>query len=145
MTIAFDQLVRVHFHERAVFAGARLGFVRVADNVLCFRRILGTKDHFMPVGKPAPPRPRRLDFFTSSMMDSGVICCRAFSSAFVAAVFQINVNLAGILDAPTSADERGFKRIAVVKSATDDRFGSRFAALVEFFEMRSNFRMVRFS
>jgi hypothetical protein len=28
------------------------------------------KDHFRPVGKPAPPRPRRPDFFISSMMAS---------------------------------------------------------------------------
>ena len=38
---------------------------------------LGTKLHFSPVGNPAPPRPRRFDFFTSSM-----IVCGAIPSAF---------------------------------------------------------------
>ena len=35
---------------------------------------LGMKLHFMPVGNAAPPRPRRLDFFTSSVMAAGSIC-----------------------------------------------------------------------
>ena len=37
---AFNQLVRVHLHQRPVLAGARLAFIRVAKHVLCFRRIL---------------------------------------------------------------------------------------------------------
>ena len=40
----------------------------------------GMKLHFMPVGKPAPPRPRRPESLTAVMMSSG-----AMPSAFLAA------------------------------------------------------------
>ena len=43
---------------------------------------LGMKPHFTPVGKPAPPRPRRFDAFIWLMMSSWVI-----ESAFLAAVY----------------------------------------------------------
>jgi len=38
-----------------------------------FGVFLSTNCHFMPVGNPAPPRPRSPDFLTSSMTSSGVI------------------------------------------------------------------------
>jgi hypothetical protein len=39
------------------------------------------KPHFMPVGNPAPPRPRRPAFLTSSIMAAGVIDVTDFFSA----------------------------------------------------------------
>ena len=40
---------------------------------------LGTKPHFMPVGNPAPPRPRRPDAFTASITWPGAIDSAFFS------------------------------------------------------------------
>ena len=36
-------------------------------------RSFGRNPHLTPAGNPAPPRPRRFAFFTSSMIASGVI------------------------------------------------------------------------
>ncbi len=35
-------------------------------------KLFGMNDHLSPVGKPAPPRPRSADFFTSAITASGV-------------------------------------------------------------------------
>ena len=41
----------------------------------------GMKDHFIPVGNPAPPRPRRPESFTAAMMSSCAIVSAFLSEA----------------------------------------------------------------
>ncbi len=45
----------------------------------------GMKPHFMPVGKPAPPRPRRPESLTAAMMSSGAMRERLRQRAVAAA------------------------------------------------------------
>src|SRR5438034_2384562 len=45
-----------------------------------FPVFLGTNPNLTPVGKPAPPRPRRPDFLTISMMSLGLQSLRALRS-----------------------------------------------------------------
>src|SRR5580704_1085903 len=56
---------------------------------------LGTKDHLSPAGKPAPPRPRRLEAFISVMIHSG-----PWARHFLAASYPPSSMYLSILAAP---------------------------------------------
>ena len=82
---ALDHRVRVVHHQRQIAAGARLALVGVDHDVVRLRRrFCGMKPHFMPVGKPAPPRPRRLESLHSVDELIGVLREGALRSAGVA-------------------------------------------------------------
>ena len=75
---ALQDLVGVAFHDIAVLDGARLAFIGVADDVFRGTSRGRVKDHLRPAGKPAPPRPRMPEVFTSSTTCSGVMLVTTF-------------------------------------------------------------------
>ena len=60
---AFDHLMRIHFHQRPVFASPRLGFVRVANHVSRFRRIFRYKKPLHARGEARAAAPAQVGFF----------------------------------------------------------------------------------
>ena len=76
-----------------VLAGSGLRFVSVDQDILgLFTDCFGTKDHFRPVGKPAPPRPRRPEAFIVLMIHLGTFRDGLLDS-FVAVKLEILVDV----------------------------------------------------
>ena len=67
---ALDELVRIALDEHAVLERRRLAFVGVHHEV-AREQASGRNDHFCPVEKFAPPRPRSPDSFTCSWTSAG--------------------------------------------------------------------------
>ena len=78
---AFDNLVGIVFHLHAIDESARLALVGIDAQVTGPGRSLGRNDHFSPVGKPAPPRPRSPEVRTALSTSSGLISLSAFRRA----------------------------------------------------------------
>ena len=71
---ALDQHEGVAFHDHAVGEGAASRPRRRCRRCICGRpAVSSTVFHLMPVGKPAPPRPRRPESVTCLTMSAGAI------------------------------------------------------------------------
>ena len=105
---AFDQLVRHHFHQRAVLAGARLALVGIAQNVFRFGGFLGNETPLHAGGKSRAAAPAQVGFldFVDDLLGSQFLE-RAFH-AFVAIVREIDFQLVRILHAEKTADDGHF-------------------------------------
>ena len=111
----FNQLVRIHFHQRTVFARAGFGLVRVADHVFGLRRILRHKRPFHPrreAGAASSAQIRLFDFVDDLLRGHFL---ERFFQRLVSAKLQRDINLVGILDTPPLADQRRFQFVAFVE------------------------------
>ena len=69
---ALDQHEGIALHDHAVGEGAAVALVGIADDVfLRSPAASSTVFHLMPVGKPAPPRPRRPESVTCATISAG--------------------------------------------------------------------------
>ena len=79
--IAVPSPVRVAIHELPVVARPRLGLVEVHDDVGRLARGRRDERPLHTCGKPAPPRPRRPEALTVSMIAAGSIVRAVFNAS----------------------------------------------------------------
>src|SRR6516162_257 len=127
---AFDQLVRVHFHQRAILAGTGLGLVGVADDVFGLGGILRDEGPLHAGGKACAATSaeiRFLDFVDDLLRRHGF---QDLVEGLVSAMLERDIDLVRIFYAETLADEGSFEFVALVERARNDRNGGRTLALV---------------
>ena len=110
---ALDQLVRIEFHQQPVFAGARLGFVRVHHDVLRLGRLPGQKAPLhagRKAGATAPAQPRSFHFVDDFVLRHP----ERFFDRFIAVVGEIRLDAMGIRKVEAARQNLHFKRIRLV-------------------------------
>ena len=122
---ALDQEVRRGQHQRNVFARTGFRLVGVDHQVVRFGAgagvVLRDEGPFVPVGKPAPPRPRRPESLTVAMTSSGAMPS-ARSQRLVAVVATVGVQRPGLGLVPEPA-QHGRQCGHAFESVASGRFG----------------------
>ncbi len=128
---AFDQLVRVHFHQRAVFTSPRLRLVGVTDYVFGLRRILRHERPLQASREACSAAAAQAGFLDLVNNRFRGHLLQRFIQRLVRPELQRHVNLVGILDAPALTDQRRFLLRALVQRPADDPLRLRPPAFVE--------------
>ena len=89
----------VDVHQDPVLEGAGLHFIGIGHHVAGKRGSAGIKAHLRPVGKPAPPRPRRPESSTNCRTSSGVRFFDGVHEGLVAAAPPVFVKGGGAVRA----------------------------------------------
>src|SRR6266852_4690875 len=137
---ALDHLVRIHFHQRAILAGAGFGFIGVTDDVFRFRRILGDEGPLHAGGEACAAASAEVGFFYFVDDGFGGHLLESFFEGLIAAGLKVDVDLVGILHAEALTDEDGLEFVAVVDGAGDDADGFGALAPVEILDETIEFQ-----
>src|ERR1700733_6592193 len=116
---ALDQLVRVHFHQRAVFTGAGLAFVGVGQNVFRLGGVFGNEAplHADREARATASAQIRLFHFVDDRFRGHF---QGFFERLIAFGFQVRVDLARVVHAEALADDDRFRRQSFMHGAGGD-------------------------
>ena len=137
---SFDQLVRVHFHQRAVLAGARLAFVAIRQNVFRLAGVFGNETplHSRRKARAAAPAQIRFLHFVDDLLGRHLL--ERFFERLVAVVLQVDVDrLCEFGNAEAPADDRHFGRMRSCTRRRTSRHWLRLLAVLQLLEDRVHF------
>jgi hypothetical protein len=106
---AFDERMRIVFHQHAVFAGAGLAFVGIDDDVLGLGRSARDETPLHAGGEAGAAAAAQVGSF-DLVDDLGRGHLRSFEKGLVAVGRKIGVDGGGVLHTEASGEDAGFER-----------------------------------
>ena len=111
---AFNQLVRVHLHERTIFARAGFAFIGVGDDVFRLWIVFGNEKPLHAGGESSAAAPAQIRFLglVDDLLRRHLL--QRFFQRLVAFRLQVNVNFVGVGNSEAAADQRYFPGLPLV-------------------------------
>ena len=140
---AFDELMRIHFHQRTVFTCAGLAFVAIGDDVFRLAaRFFGdeTPLHAGREACAAASAQIRFLHFVDDLVGRHLL--QRFFERLIAVVLEVDVDFIGIGNSETAANHDNLGGMSLVNGARNYGYRLRALALLELLEDRVDFRRV---
>ena len=131
---ALDQLVRIVFHQRAVFARAGLALVGIANHVLRFRNVFRDEAPLHARRESGAAASAQIGFlhFINHLLRRHFL--DRFFERSIAVGLQVNVNRAGILQSKTAADDQLFEIVPLMDRTRSARHRLRLQSGLQILE-----------